>query len=220
MNFKLLFTLTIVLIILIIISDKVDAKKKKKSHSKSKVKNKNKTRSKSETKKRPTKYNPAFNEDGIFDVPSPDDIISEYAIVFSWHTKTHTSGPTNDPRWDHSKIGSGNEFRVAVLSCKNAHPEIPIYLFTNVKHIDKDIRDMLHRVYYVDLMKESGVDVLIKKTGDTKFGFISKAQSMLTGWDWGVLPDKIVHLDVDIVFISKDERRDMYSVFEPLKTTS
>eukprot|EP01041_Mallomonas_annulata_P014127 gene14127-30076_t len=33
-------------------------------------------------------------------------------------------------------------------------------------------------------MKESGVDALIKKTGDTKFGFISKAQSMLTGWDW------------------------------------
>ncbi len=62
-----------------------------------------------------------------------------------------------------------------MLSCKNAHPEIPIYLFTNVPEIDPDTRKNLHRAYYVDLVKESGFEDLILQTGDPKFGFIRSA---------------------------------------------
>ena len=68
-----------------------------------------------------------------------------------------------DGRFDSAKVGKGNEFRVAVQSCYDNHPEIPIYLITNVKYLDKDIRKMIFRVYELDLMKESGLDKLVKK---------------------------------------------------------
>jgi len=179
-----------------------------------------KKRKKSKTNRRraSSNYEIKTNISGsIFDIPSPDDVISEYGIVFSWHSRPSKIGEMIDPRWQHDTIGSGNEFRVAVLSCKNAHPEIPIYLFTNVPSIDPDIRKNIHRAYQVDLLKESGFEELIRRTGDPKFGFISKAQSLITGWALGVLPEKVVHLDVDVLLVCTSERRDLYSVFEPLK---
>lgn len=193
-----------------------DAKKKKKNaKSKNKSSKLKSIKKNIKTKKSSIK---ARDEHYIFDKPNADDdIISEYGIVFSWHSQAESNTKLNDVRWEYKRIGAGNEFRVAVLSCKEAHPEIPIYLFTNLKTIDPDIRANIFRVYYVDLLKDAKLDEVIERTGDTKFGFATKAQSLLTGWDLGVLPDKVLHLDVDIILLSTSERRNLYNLFEPLK---
>jgi len=177
---------------------------------KRKRKSKSKTRTKLKKSKNISRTNEYIN---LFDEPHPGDVISDYAIVFSWHS---VGREVNDVRWDSPTVGRGNEFKVAVLSCKEAHPDIPIYFFTNVKSYDATIRPNLHRAYQVDLLKESKVDKIIEATGDSKFGFISKAQSLLTGWSWGVLPERVIHLDVDIVLMSSDEGRDLHTVFRPL----
>ncbi len=114
-------------------------------------------------------------------------------------------------------VGRGDEFKVAVKSCYDAHPEIPMYLFTNVEYLDADIQSMLHRIYKVDLMLESGLDKLYASTGDSKFGFGTKAYSVISGWKWGVLPEWVLHLDVDIVILETSKRWNLMKMFEPLK---
>lgn len=117
-------------------------------------------------------------------------------------------------------VGEGFEFDVAVLSCFEAHPEIPIYLFTNAKLLDRKTHSMIHRVYKVDLLKESGLDELYKATGDAKFGFGTKAYSVVYGWEHGLIPDRVVHFDVDITIIEVSERWNLHTMFEPLQVSS
>lgn len=75
---------------------------------------------------------------------------------FAHDVSSDTSQP-NDHRFSSSKIGMGAEFRVAVITCASSHPELPIYLFTNVPTYDEDLRPLIHRAYFVDLMEESGL---------------------------------------------------------------
>lgn len=131
--------------------------------------------------------------------------------------KTGQIGEDWDHRFDIPQIGEGNEFNIAVLSCYQHHPDIPIYLFTNAKYINRRTRQMIYRIFEVDLLVESELDRNVKYIGDAKFGFGTKAQSVVTGWKWGVLPDMVLHLDVDIVIIETSPRWNLHSMFKPLQ---
>ena len=72
-------------------------------------------------------------------------------------------------------------------------------------------------MYVVDLLKEGGLDKVVKETGDVKFGFATKAQSLLTGWDRGLIPEKVIHLDVDIVVVQSTPFFNFAYAIEPLQ---
>lgn len=124
-----------------------------------------------------------------------------------------------DHRFHSSKIGKGYEFQVAVKSFHDAHPEIPIYLFTNVPHtVPPSTRKLIYRVYDVDLMKEAGLDKLYKETNDQKYGFGIKPQALITGWKRNILPEKVLLFDVDIVLLDDpSEHVNLYHMLEPLQ---
>ena len=117
-------------------------------------------------------------------------------------------------------VGRGNEFNVAVKSCHDAHPDIPMYLITNVKYLDANISKLLHRVYKLDLMKESGLDILYKQTGDAKFGFGTKAYSLISGWKYNMLPNEVLHFDIDIAIIDVTPEWNLHHFFKPLKVSN
>ena len=120
-------------------------------------------------------------------------------------------------RWGSDQIGHGNEFKVALLGLRDAHPEIPIYLFTNIKIIPNDIKTLITRTYVIDLLEEGGINDIIQQTGDVKFGFACKAQALISGWDKGLLPDRVIHFDVDIAIVSTYPSFNLYNVFQPLQ---
>ena len=102
MSFKK-YTVVLLLFALILCCPNVACKKNKKSKSKNK---------KSKRKRHDV-------SDELFDIPSPEDVISEYGVVFSWHA-AHGPHVDSDIRWTSETIGRGNEFKVAVMSVKNA----------------------------------------------------------------------------------------------------
>lgn len=120
-------------------------------------------------------------------------------------------------RWGSDHIGHGNEFKVALLGLRDAHPEIPIYLFTNIKIIPRDIKKLITHVHVIDLLEEGGINEIILQTGDVKFGFACKAQALISGWKRGLLPDRVIHFDVDIAIVSTYPSFNMYNVFQPLQ---
>ena len=116
----------------------------------------------------------------------------------------------------HETVGTGNEFKVAVKSCHEAHPELPMYLITNAKVLDASTRKLLHRVYEMDLMAESGLQQLYEETGDIKFGFGTKAFSVIRGWELGIIPDRVIHFDVDITIVSTSPKWNLHTMLTPL----
>lgn len=122
-------------------------------------------------------------------------------------------------RWSSGHIGHKNEFKVALLGLKEAHSDIPIHLFTNIEDVDKDIRQHIDAVHVVDLLKEGGLDTIVKETGDLKFGFATKAQSLITGWERGLIPDRVIHLDVDIAIVRSTTVFNLGFAIEPLEVS-
>jgi len=156
-----------------------------------------------------------------FDTIDPTDIPPPKGILFSWHAISSQAKEQHlrDGRF-HETVGTGNEFKVAVKSCHDAHPELPIYLITNAKELDRETRGLIHRVYEMDLMAESGLLELYEETGDIKFGFGTKAYSVIRGWDLGIIPDWVIHFDVDITIVSTHNKWNLNTMFEPLKVTT
>ena len=99
------------------------------------------------------------------------------AVVFSWHVGIENS----DVRWGSRLVGNaGNMFAVAVKSVNEAHPELPIYLFTNGHVADLNTASRIE-IIQTDLMEEAGLYELYNKHKDMKIGFGTKAQSVITG---------------------------------------
>lgn len=100
------------------------------------------------------------------------------AVVFSWHVGNAES----DVRWGDDAVGGrGNLFKAAVLSVRQTHPDMPIYLFTNGAVLDEDTRNSITLVR-VDLAREAGLNALLSApNADAKVGFGTKLQSILTG---------------------------------------
>ena len=95
-----------------------------------------------------------------------------------------------------------------------------MYVFTNVDIIDPSIRSYIHRAYNVDLMIESGADKLYEKDDDALWACATKPQSMITGWKWNVLPEKVLFFDSDIALMGKhDETFNIFNFFEPLEVS-
>ena len=120
-------------------------------------------------------------------------------------------------RWGSDRIGHGNEFKVALWGLREAHPNIPIFLFTNMKQQPRDIEKLIDHIYVIDLLAENGVDDIIRETGDVKFGFAAKAQALITGWERGLIPDKVIHFDADIAVVATYPHFNLLNVFEPLQ---
>eukprot|EP00607_Mallomonas_marina_P009850 CAMPEP_0182419372 /NCGR_PEP_ID=MMETSP1167-20130531/3834_1 /TAXON_ID=2988 /ORGANISM="Mallomonas Sp, Strain CCMP3275" /LENGTH=572 /DNA_ID=CAMNT_0024594261 /DNA_START=114 /DNA_END=1832 /DNA_ORIENTATION=- len=137
---------------------------------------------------------------------------SPHAVVFSWHV----SARKNDHRWGSASIGNGNEFKVAVLSLKNSHPDLPVYVFTNAREIDPEIRQHV-QIVNVDLMVEAGLDKILEEDGDNKIGFGTKAMSLIYGFENDILPDKVLYLDVDVIVLQRTEEFNLMRTFEPLE---
>ena len=99
-------------------------------------------------------------------------------MVFSWHVGNAKS----DVRWGDDAVGgTGNLFKAAVLSVRETHPDMPIYLFTNGVVLDEDTRRAI-TVVRVDLAREAGLDAQLRgPDADAKVGFGTKLQSILTG---------------------------------------
>ena len=76
------------------------------------------------------------DEEATSNVKKPSSSTSPNGIVYSWHVLDSRS----DYRWGLATVGAGNEFYASVLSVHRAHPNIPIYLFTNAKDKDIDAR--------------------------------------------------------------------------------
>lgn len=123
-------------------------------------------------------------------------------------------------RWSSGHIGHKNEFKVALLGLREAHPDIPIYLFTNIENVEPDISSLIDVIHVVDLLKEGGLDKIVKETGDLKFGFATKAQSLITGWERKIIPDKVIHLDVDIAIVRSTQFFNLEYAIEPLQVIS
>jgi hypothetical protein len=157
---------------------------------------------------RPIRFDPI----DTIDKPPPQ------GILFSWHAITSVAREQHlhDGRF-HKTVGTGNEFKVAVKSCHDAHPELPIYLITNAQQLDRETRALIHRVYEMDLMAESGLLRLYEETGDIKFGFGTKAYSVIRGWELGIIPDWVIHFDVDITIVSTHKKWNLNTMLEPLK---
>ena len=104
------------------------------------------------------------------------------AVVFSWHVGNSVS----DVRWGDDVVGgnNGNLFKAAVNSVRETHPDLPIYLFTNGRVIDSEILDTPNfHLVRVDLAEEAGLtDLLSGLAADAKVGFVTKLQSILTGY--------------------------------------
>jgi hypothetical protein len=138
---------------------------------------------------------------------------NDVAVAFSWQV----GRPGTDVRWGYREVGGeGNMFKVAVKSIYETHPGMPIYLFTNGDLQDPEVHAMLTRVVRVDLMAAAGLDKLYAISGDDKLGFGTKPQSILTGWEMGILPEYVIYLDVDTSIASASPRFNLYSMVEPL----
>lgn len=120
-------------------------------------------------------------------------------------------------RWGSKAIGYGNEFKIAAMGLKKAHPDIPIVLMTNIDGIPEELRSLVDRYYVLDLLQEAGLDKVVKKTQDLKFGFATKAQSLISGWQHGWLPEQVIHFDVDIAVVQVTPSFNFEHVFEPLQ---
>ena len=84
----------------------------------------------------------------------------------------------------------------------------------------EDISHYIDAVHVVDLLKEGGLDMIVKETGDLKFGFATKAQSLITGWERGLIPDRVIHLDVDIAIVRSTPIFNLGYAIEPLEVNS
>lgn len=148
-------------------------------------------------------------------VPPIDINDGDKCIVFSWQSITNVK---SDGRWGRSTVGTGNEFRVAVKSIRDSHPSLPIFLFTNIQasNIDADIRKNI-TVVEVDLMSEANLYDLLHSTKDSKVGFGTKPQSLITGWEKGILPNYVLYLDIDIIIAKNTPEFNLDTIFEPLK---
>lgn len=83
--------------------------------------------------------------------------------------------------------------------------------------MEADIADLIDFIHVVDLLKEGGLDKIVKETGDLKFGFATKAQSLITGWEKNIIPEKVIHLDVDIAIVRSTEHFNLEYAIEPLQ---
>ena len=92
-----------------------------------------------------------------------------------------------------------------------------MYLITNAKVLDSETRALLHRVYELDLMAESGLLQLYQETGDIKFGFGTKAYSVVRGWELGIIPERVIHFDVDITIVATSPKWNLKTMLEPLQ---
>ncbi len=86
-----------------------------------------------------------------------------------------------------------------------------------MKQQPRDIEMLIDHIYVIDLLKENGVDEIIRETGDVKFGFAAKAQALITGWEKGLIPDKVIHFDADIAVVATYPHFNLLNVFEPLQ---
>ena len=48
-------------------------------------------------------------------------------------------------------------------------------------------------------MAEAGLYPLLERTKDSKVGFGTKPQALITGWEKDILPSYVLYLDVDII---------------------
>jgi hypothetical protein len=88
---------------------------------------------------------------------------------------------------------------------------------TNIESIPQEVRSLVDRYYVVDLLREAGLDSIVMKTQDVKFGFATKAQSLLSGWNHGWLPKEVIHFDIDIAVVQATPSFNFEHVFEPLQ---
>ena len=163
-------------------------------------------------------YYDDYEDDNYDDEQQPNIEPKNMAVVFSWHRNTKLG----DARWQGGRqsVGVGNEFKVAVLSVKEALPTVPIYIFTNVpkSEIDRDIVKLV-TVVRVDLFATAGLDELMNIKKYERIGFGTKPQSLIYGWERGVLPEYVLYLDIDIIITGNEETsgRTLMDVFKPLK---
>lgn len=163
-------------------------------------------------------YYDDYEDDDYNDEQQPNIEPKNMAVVFSWHRNTKLG----DARWQGGRqsVGVDNEFKVAVLSVKEALPTVPIYIFTNVpkSEIDRDVVKLV-TVVRVDLFATAGLDELMNIKKYERIGFGTKPQSLIYGWERGVLPEYVLYLDIDIIITGNEETsgRTLMDVFKPLK---
>jgi hypothetical protein len=143
----------------------------------------------------------------IAEAPIAED--DSFGLLFSWHS------------FD-GKIGSGSELLIALESASTLHKDLPIYLMSNVNPRaslgDVSILDSVN-IHVVDLMAESGLYEQYARVAarDIKLALriscATKIQSLLTGWERGILPRRVIHMDLDVVVLQRDS---LYSMLEPL----
>jgi hypothetical protein len=158
-----------------------------------------------------------------------------HAVVFAWHAAPSGGSSSSSRSGSYEVGGRNNMFRVAVRSVKDAHPQLPIFVFTNGIVSDPDTRSRV-TIITVDLLKESGLDELLRGRGDKAAAVREgvKIQALLTGahrsrhccciliafflgWRRNILPPLVVYLDVDIVITSATPQFNILEMLKPLK---
>lgn len=140
---------------------------------------------------------------------------SSLGIVFNWY---HLPTSRNPP-----SIGYGLEFFVAVRSIRDQYPEIPIYLFTNVNVTSLSLtswqQEILEQIVVIeiDLLEEAHLTSLYRQNRDDKLVFGTKPQALLSGWKYGVLPDFVLLLDMDVIIHFQQEYHNLLTPFTALK---
>ena len=132
-----------------------------------------------------------------------------YGLLFSWHS------------FD-GKIGSGSELQVALESARATHRDLPIYLMSNANPRDTlgdaSVLDSVN-VHIIDLMSTSGLYEQYLRVAEVdrklamRISCATKIQALLSGWEQGLLPRHVIHMDLDIVVLQRDS---LYSMLEPL----
>ena len=117
----------------------------------------------------------------------------------------------NNQNIDHFEASA----EMTLQSIHDIHPEIPMYLITNIKKIKKSIKKLLWAVYEVDEMVLNYMREM--NIVHSPQHMMIKAWSVLSAWKNNKLPQQLLILDLGLIVVKTNAKWNLNSFFDPLQ---